>query len=215
MSNKIEIKPCEDISSFAADMKSWLEGKAAQLKGEGENKDQVYLLSFHDDGVVWGKIKDDGSLITSQSLNDDRFPKFRHETLQELRLFGEKGQLHIWRIGENQFKASLALKSETGEYEFLQDEEQVLHGTYFDGGNDDFMIVRDGEEGLRHAFPKVVDDDKFKVKDEKGKVVKDKNGKDVRKRPLRLHIKHYTEYDIDGCARIAFSRLVNVEVEGV
>ena len=192
MSNKIEIKPCEVDKSFVSDMKSWLQIKAKDLQSS-----KIYLLSFHDDGVVWGKVKDDGNLITSQSLNDDRFPKFRSETLQELRLFGEKGQLHVWRIGENQFKASLALDGNRGEYEFLQLEEQVLHGTKTENDSDanrEFTIVADGSEGLRHAFPQNVS---FKGE----------------KRPLRLHVKHYTEYDIDGCARITFSRLVNVSVK--
>lgn len=213
MDKKIEIKLCEVDNSFAKGMKSWLETKA---KDRDLESSEMYLLSFHDDGVVWGKIEKD-VLITSYFTGSPS-PEFRSETLQELRLFGEKGQLHIWRIGENEFKASLALDSDEGEYDFLQDEEQVLHGTKTENDSDanrEFTIVADGSEGLRHAFPKVVSDDSFKQKDERGNVVKDKNGKEVRKRPLRLHVKHYIEYDIDGCARIAFSRLVNVSVEGV
>lgn len=206
MSNKIEIKPCTDVSSFASNMKSWLESKVSDLQSK-----KIYLLSFHDDGVVWGKVE--RNVLQTSNFAGSPSPEFRSSTLQELRLFGENGQLHIWRIGENEFNASLAIDGAAGEYEFLQDENQVLWGTYFDGGNNDFMIVRDGEEGLKHAFPKVIDDDVFKVKDDKGNVVKDKKGKDVRKRPLRLHVKHYIEYDNDGCARIAFSCLVNVSVE--
>ncbi len=200
MEQRIKITPFKDkcVADFAVNMKSWLEAKAAELKGEDKNKDQVYLLSFHDDGVVWGKIKDDGNLETS-NFTDSPSPEFRSETLQELRLFGEKGQLHVWRKSETEYQASLALDGETGEYEFLQDEEQVLHGTKTENDSDvnrEFTIVADGSEGLRHAFPQNVT---FKGD----------------KRPLRLHVKHYIEYDIDGCARIAFSRLVNVSVEGV
>ncbi len=201
MASKIQIKPCENVSEFSKDMTAWLQTKASELKSSN-----IFLLSFHDDGVVWGKIKD-GKLLTSESLNDDRFPKFRSETLQELRLFGENGQLQIWRTSEIEFNASLALesefvtetdevKSEKCTYEFLQDENQVLWGTDYDDDNGDFMIVRDGSEGLKHAFPQVAQT-KF----------------DGKKRPLRLHVKHYIEYDNDGCARIAFSRLANVSVE--
>lgn len=191
MEQKIKIKTCEDISSFAQNMKSWIETKAKDLESS-----EIYLLSFHDDGVVWGKIKDGGSLITSESLNDARFPKFRPETLQELRLFGENGQFHVWRIGENEFEATLALESYLKDFEPI-DEKQVLHGTKTENDTDsmrEFTIVADGSEGLRHAFP-----NKVSFKGEK--------------RPLRLHVKHYIEYDNDGCARIAFSRLVNVSVE--
>lgn len=206
MTDKIEIKSCAVEADFSQNMKFWLEKKAGEL-----NSSAIYLLSFHDDGVVWGKV--DGNILKTSDFPNLPSPEFRSETLQEFRLFGENGQLHVWRIGESEFNASLALDGNAGDFEFLQSEEQVLYGTYFDGGNADFMIVRDGEEGLRHAFPKVVTDENFKQKGKDGKIVIDKNGKEVRQRPLRLHVKHYIEYDNDGCARVAFSRLVNVLVK--
>jgi CRISPR-associated protein (TIGR03984 family) len=189
MEKKIEIKSEKVNSNFTSDdFKQWLQKKAEELQSS-----EIYMLSFHDDGVVWGKVKR-GSLITSDFAGSPS-PEFRPQTLQELRLFGEKGQLHVWRIGEGEFKASLASDGDAGEYEFLQTEEQVLHGTHFDGGNSDFMIVRDGSEGLKHTFP-IIDKSKF----------------DGKKRPLRLKVNHYLEYDQDGCARIAYSRLVGVKV---
>jgi CRISPR-associated protein (TIGR03984 family) len=191
MDKKIEIKSAEVDSSFAADMKTWLQTKSSEL-----NSNEIYLLSFHDDGVVWGKIKNGKLLTSDENLPNTPSPEFRAETLQELRLFGETGQLHIWRIDEKQFDARLAIDDATGEYQFLQDEKQVLWGTDFVSDNTDFMIVRDGSQGLKHAFP-LVDKSKF----------------DSQKRLLRLKVNHYIEYDVDGCARIAFSRLVNVSVE--
>ncbi len=209
MEQKIKIEPCKDecVSGFSQNMKSFLESKATELKGIGEDKDQVFLLSFHDDGVVWGKVQfneAENELITSGDVENGSFklvetpsPEFRYETLQELRLFGDNGQLHIWRKSETEFEGSLALESYLKDFEPI-DEKQVLHGTDCESENGNFMIVCDGSEGLKHAFP-LVDRSKFGNS----------------KRPLRLHVKHYIEYDTDGCARIAFSRLVNVSVEGV
>jgi CRISPR-associated protein (TIGR03984 family) len=196
MNKKIKLTSVTVDSGFAKGMQTWLEAKVNDLQST-----EIYLLSFHDDGVVWGKIKG-GKLLTSDNLSNSPSPEFRTKTLQELRLFGEKGQLHVWRIGETQFKASLALDGETGEYELLlseeekedeKQEEQVLYGTDYVSDNGEFMIVRDGSEGLRHAFP-IVDASKF----------------DSKKRPLRLKVNHYIEYDQDGCARIAYSRLVKI-----
>jgi len=192
MNKKIEIE------SFKVEKKisALLLEKAESVGDDGK----VYLLSFHDDGVVWGKVKNQ-TLITSD-FKDSPSTLFRPETLQELRLFGEKGQLHIWRTGETEFKGCLALEDYLKDFEPIE-EKQVLHGTRIDtdeNGKDlsnvDFMIVRDGLEGLRHAFP-VVDKSKF----------------GDQKRPLRLLVKHYVEYDEDGAARIAYSRLANVSVE--
>lgn len=190
MDKKIKIIPCNIDNSFADGMKTWLQTKSGELKS-----DKIYLLSFHDDGVVWGKIEKDG-LITSDFTGSPS-PEFRSETLQELRLFGEKGQLHVWRIGDKQFQASLGLESYLKDFEPI-DEEQVLYGTDCESENGNFMVVKDGSEGLKHAFP-LVDKTKF----------------DGKKRQLRLHVKHYIEYDEAGCARISFSRLVNVSVKGV
>jgi CRISPR-associated protein (TIGR03984 family) len=179
------------------------------------NGAKTYLLSFHDDGVVWGKIKN-GKLETSDNLPDTPSPQFRAETLQECRLFSDKGELYIWRNG-NDFKARLiedSLTDTDAEEREHFEEKQVLWGTQIKNGNDEFTVVADGSEGLHHAFPQKVDDVEFKVKDDKGKVVKNDKGEDVRKRPLRLGLRHYLSYDGDGCAYVSLSRLVNVEVEG-
>lgn len=192
------------------------------LKNESEKKlganAIAFLLSFHDDGVVWGRIEN-GDLQTSD-FPDSPSPVFRVETLQECRLFNVNGELLVWRVGEKAFKARWIIDGDGKDDEYF-DEAQVLHGTQIDRDKDGkplangvFTVAADGMEGLRHAFPRKVEDEDFIVKDEKGKIVKAANGKETRKRPLRLCVRHYLSYDEDGCAYVSLSRLVNVEVEG-
>ena len=83
------------------------------------------LLSFHDDGVVWGKIEAGTLLTSNENLPETPSPEFSSTTLQELRLFGENGQLHIWRIGENEFQAGLGLETYLKDFEPIE-EKQVL-----------------------------------------------------------------------------------------
>ncbi len=187
--------------ALATDLRGWLEKYNADLFAS------AYLLSFHDDGVVWGRLITEnraGKLSTSDDLKDSQrkpfpSPEFRIDTLQECRLFNEQGELFIWRNG-NGFKARLiednSAAEDREEREYF-DERQVLWGTQVENGNDQFTIVADGSEGLRHAFPQRVDTNKF----------------DGKKRPLGLCVRHYLSYDGDGCAYISLSRLVNVDVE--
>lgn len=205
---KIKTTSFDDFTDFETKLKEWILKASKPIL----NGTETYLLSFHDDGVVWGKVNTNGELVTSDSLNDPRFPTFREVTLQECRLFSEQGELHIWRNGNGGFKGSLFIQSENSEIESIE-EKQVLWGTRTESGDDEFTIVADGSEGLRHAFPRKVIDERFKVKDDKGKVLKNEKGEDIRKRPLRLCVKHYLDYDEDGCAYTSLSRLVNVEVQ--
>ena len=187
--------------TVGADFRTWLKEEA--LKLSDDNSKEVYLLSFHDDGVVWGKVNGI-DLLTSADLPDTPSPEFRKETLQECRAFSTKGEVLIWRVGENQFKARLVedIEDESQE-ENCFDENQVLWGTQAEGGNDEFTIVADGSEGLRHAFPMRKSEIETKFS---------KNPKEL-KRPLRLCARHYLKYDQEGCAYVWLSRLVQVNVE--
>lgn len=200
---KVRIDTQINTDELAQDLAGWLENYEA---GPSAN---AYLLSFHDDGVVWGKLKSENGrneLLTSAEFIDSQglpllspSPKFRAETLQECRLFSDNRELHIWRNGYG-FKARLiddnSADSDAEDREYF-DEKQVLWGTQAENGNDEFTIVADGAEGLRHAFPQRVEANKF----------------DGKQRPLGLCVRHYLSYDDDDCAYISLSRLVNVDVE--
>jgi CRISPR-associated protein (TIGR03984 family) len=230
----IKLKTNAEIKTdeISTNLRKWLEDNSNSLKPDananGVEPDEkandkatdetVYLLSFHDDGVVWGKLKAENGvskLLTSDVLKDSAgksfpspSPEFRVETLQECRLFSIKGELYVWRNG-NGFKARLiednSMNSKAEDREYF-DEKQVLWGTQIEiikdnnGSlltNGNFTVIADGSEGLRHAFPQKVDAKKF----------------DGKKRPLRLCVRHYLTYDNDGCAYVSLSRLVDVEVE--
>lgn len=196
-----KVKPLKEAVPTDDDkLRGWLISKASSLISDAKDLD-AYLISFHDDGVVWGKLKSAngaGELLTSDCLSDSPSPSFRAKTLQECRLFSRKGELLVWRVGEGTFKSRLIEDDEDApqkEAEFF-DEPQVLWGTRTESDvnvSSDFTIVADGSEGLRHAFPQAV---QF-------------NGS---QRPLRLCVRHYLAYDEDGCARIAISRLVTVGI---
>lgn len=229
----IKLKTDAEIKTdeLSANPRKWLEDNSSGLKPDSNAKDKtVYLLSFHDDGVIWGKLKTENGtskLLTSDELKDSQgkpfpSPEFRVETLQACRLFSERGELYVWR-NDNGFKARLiednSTASDTEEREYF-DEAQVLHGTQIDKDKDGnlltngvFTVVVDGSEGLRHAFPQQVLDEEFKIKDDKGRFLKNTKGEEVRKRPLRLCVRHYLSYDDDGCAYVSLSRLIKVGIE--
>ncbi len=76
-------------------------------------------------------------------------------------------------------------------------EDQVLWGTQ-GKVQDNFTLLSDGQQELYHAVPltNIQFDDPQKLK-----------------RPVRLKVKHYIEYDDDGLARIGLSRLVDLFAE--
>ena len=197
-----KVEPLQEaVPTDDADLRGWLKSKACTLRSVAD-KFEVYLISFHDDGVVWGKSKSSNGadeLLTSDSLSNSPSPSFRAKTLQECRLFSRKGELLVWRVAEGIFKSRLIEDDEDApqkEAEFF-DEQQVLWGTRTESNvsvSSDFTVVADGSEGLRHAFPQMV---QF-------------NGN---QRPLRLCVRHYLAYDEDGCAYINLSRLLNVDVK--
>lgn len=78
------------------------------------------------------------------------------------------------------------------------DEQQILWGTSGEEC-DTFTLLRDGEQGLRHAVPLTGLAPMF--------------GYDgaARRRPVRLRVRHYIDSDRDtGVARLALSRLVDI-----
>lgn len=200
---KVERTIDKNIPVDKVDFKSWLVEEAQELDPQ-----DIYLLSFHDDGVVWGKLKKEGDqhkLITSDdALKNSPSPKFRLETLQECRLFGQNGELLIWRTDGDNFNARRIIDKKTDKPDEIEyfDEPQVLWGREIEYSDEDFTIVREGQ-GVRHAFPMKLEPSAFQSsEDEKS-----------RSRPLRLLVRHYLAYDEDGCVYINLSRLVKVDVQ--
>ncbi len=171
---------------FGDDLRSWIVAQATQYNLQ-------YLLAHADDGVNWG-IVDNGQLTVSHDCYPKHTPQLRLATLQQFRLFGEAGELYLWRVDEQWHGRFL---------DGTRDQEAdtfpttyLLWGTSEDtrqkSADARFILLADGEEGLRHAPPRL-------------------EGFDANKHYLALKVLHYVAYDGDGQAHVAASRLVELK----
>lgn len=173
---KCDIKRVTVTSDFNEDMKKWLENEA-KIHG------LRWLLAHAYDGIIWGEEREDGLHLSNILFG----PNLRISTLQMARLFGETGELLIWR-GDNGWQVRMLKEGEGADKEYY-DESQLLWGTDVEKSQDGFVLLRHGSEGLRHAPPFVSEDAKLR---------------------LKLNIRHYINYDQDGQAYIEFSRLISI-----
>ncbi len=179
------IRPVTIDKNFVANLRPQLEQMAVEHK-------LLYLLAHAYDGVIWGRF-DKGKLTLSGEVFDveEVSVKLRQETLQQARLFGPAGELLIWRTGDG-FAAHLINEEGVQPEDILEDETHWLWGTGMtinDMPNDlKFTLMHEGQEGLRHAPPR-------------GEA---KNWR------VGLQVRHQVQYDEQGQAYIALSRLVDL-----
>lgn len=166
-----------------------------------------WLLAHADDGVIWGRV-DSGRLVTSYEAARNHAHgrnvclPLRIETLQQARLFAPHAELLLWRDGNKQetWHAGLIRDAQNSDeaanalWTDAFDEAQMLWGTHGDRLPDDFTLLRDGSQGLRHAVPL--------------SLRLDADGKTD---PPRLIVRHYLNGE--GLARIVASRLVELKEE--
>ena len=175
------------------DLHSW-------LKEQAMSHQIPYLLGHAEDGVIWGRFDklDNWKLTTAEEVfpksqfNEMKidFPKLRVLTLQQCRIFGQNGEILLWRISAQKFKWRFIGNPEGEKIA----ESQILWGT---NGikRDSFTLLWDGSQGFKHAVP-------FTDIELKG---------DRLVKPVRLLIHHYIKYDEEtGLARIDRSRLVHL-----
>ena len=178
-----------DLNTFTTDIVAWF----ATQSPLGTD---TWLLAYAEDGVIWGKLEQ-GKLALPQTDT----PTLTPLTLLEARLFGENGEVHIWRT-DNGFSACRITEQpkENGAF----DEIQRLWGTDFDRDSkvgDGFTLLVDGLEGLRHAVPLVVPTNYF-VKPP------------PRFHPALIQTRHYFQVDAEtGVTSVALSRLVSIDAE--
>lgn len=143
---------------------SWLEKQtgAYQLTREDAS---CYLLAHADDGVIWGRIEPDGTLITSHDALKNskdttlqaKLPRLQEKTLQQARLFSRHGEVAIWRDGEGEWRGRVIINAageEKADWEDSFDEPYLLWGTYVvEALPDHFTLVADGQQGMYHAVP--------------------------------------------------------------
>jgi len=178
------IKVLETID-FGEDLRTWLVAQAT-------HHNLSHLLAHADDGVNWGVVED-GQLTVSHDRYKAYAPELRLETLQQLRLFGEDGELYLWRV-DKQWYGRL-LEGQHDKDADTYSTTYLLWGTSEDARQDNaddrFVLLADGEEGLRHALPRPEDFD-------------------ADSHYLTLKVRHYVAYDNDGQAHVAASRLVGL-----
>jgi len=183
-----------DVTIDSGNFQKWFETQATV-------GDEAWLLAHADDGIIWGKLQN-GKMVLSDKFSAIS-PSLRPKTLQEARLFGEKAEVRLWRDNsefrsfriEDYFEVHEANSAEAF------DEDYILWGTRIEDRCENFSLMSEGRQGLRHAVPLVLNEDDFK------------EGYSYR-HPLRLRVRHYLDYDADGKAFIRISRLVKLLAKG-
>jgi CRISPR-associated protein (TIGR03984 family) len=172
------------------EMRDWLQAQATTYNLR-------WLLAHADDGVIWGENRN-GQLVTSDSVVPQVSPPLQTITLRQARLFSAAAEMLLWRDGDNKWHARLIRQLRVGEtptFSETIDESQILWGTETAALPNNFTLMNDGAQGLRHAVPLAL------------------NGSyDERTRPLRLYVRHYILEDNSGFARIVASRLIDLKV---
>ena len=85
--------PINNIHELIHDDKTlvlWLEKQAKDYHFN-------YLLAHAEDGVIWGKFEND-KLKTADIVFPEDCPKLRLLTLQQCRIFGESGEILLWKV---------------------------------------------------------------------------------------------------------------------
>ncbi|AFZ28132.1 CRISPR-associated protein, TIGR03984 family [Cylindrospermum stagnale PCC 7417] len=183
------------------------------LQKEAKEYQFKYLLAYAEDGIIWGHFDEDENykIITADIVFHKNnfavdFANLRLLTLQQCRIFGENGEILLWKSHKN-WQARLIKDNPSIEYIH---EEQILWGTQIekgkngeDGEKHGFTLLSDGSQGLKHAVPLTSLSSYFSPTDKKKLY-----------RPVRLVINHYIKYDDEtGIARIFLSRLVSLKAK--
>ncbi len=178
---------------------SWLLGEENAAAPE-EASGLVWALAHCDDGVTWGRYD---AVARAWRLGEhvapEVSPPVRSETLQELRLFGEGGEVLIWRTDAGLWGRVLR---ETDPVADRDDEANPLRPSnesrILRGGrviaqcDNDFTHVGDGT-GAEQVLPLAASEEQ------------------LRAAQVRLEVRHYyEEHAKTGAVRIAATRLVKL-----
>lgn len=173
--------------------------------------DPLWLLAHCDDGVIWGIVEKDAlRLPLAFSIRSDiSLPRPRAMTIQQLRIFGGRGELLIWRNedvqrtvgggGSGWLRGRLLLDQPIDSerpHTRPKDERWLLFGDTVESSGTDraFAVVAERRRRRVQVVPiaEGLLDGSFR---------------------LALNVKHYFECDaVSGCVRRAVTRLVSLEV---
>ncbi len=162
-----------------------------------------YALIHLDDGVLWGSV--DGAKLSVPDPNDDWTPKLRSVTVQQCRVFGDRGELFIWREAENRWRGRVVI--EGGDTDIAMFEEpQILYGdTAHDGDERRELPPPPAKPGFTAIY-------EFKKGTGIRQIVPiDATDAMERGERVTLTVRHYLKPDDDGQARFFCSRLKSIE----
>ncbi|MCS6954353.1 MAG: CRISPR-associated protein Csx19 [Bryobacterales bacterium] len=176
---------------------AWVRGEAA---APGIIPDDLRWALLHsDDGVTWGRFeRERNAWRLSDAVKSDLCPPVREEWLQQLRLFGPKSEVLIWREEGGLWGRILleeVARCPLDDVLRPSEESRILLGDHVIAKlPDDFTHVGD-RAGLQQVLPLSV------------------STRDLQARRVRLKVRHYWEqYPASGAVRIAATRLVEVFV---
>ncbi len=121
------------------------------LAGHASAHGLRYLLVYDADGVTWGLLAGEKFIFSHEAFSDDleRIP-VRIATLQQARLFGEAGEVLLWRT-EGGFAVRQILDGG-------QQPDNCVEESYWLWGagllaTEQFSLLCEGQQDLRHAPP--------------------------------------------------------------
>jgi CRISPR-associated protein (TIGR03984 family) len=175
---------------FVADPRVWFEAQLVDRSFE-------YLLVHADDGIIWGRRDEDNNLRLSIDAfsNSKIYPavavELRAVTIQQARLFGDGGEILIWRTPQG-FQCRRLMDDDSAHNDVYDEAYLMWHqGSQPEevAEEERFALLKEGGQGPRHAPPVVPEG---------------------RNRP-KLIVRHYVDYDEQDQAYVALSRLVRLE----
>jgi CRISPR-associated protein (TIGR03984 family) len=181
---------------------AWLLGKRGSAP-EDLGAGFAWVLAHSDDGVTWGRFDGEaGRWRLGHDAVPDVSPPIRPEALQELRLFGDGGEVMIWRSDEGlrgRLLEDAKGDSPRDEADPLRPSEElrIVRGDRIraDAGGG-FTRVTDAT-GAEQVLPIALDD------------------AHLRQHKVRLHVRHYWAQNAeDGTVRIAVTRLLKLTTGG-
>lgn len=176
----------------------WLYEQAAPSLQTG------YLLAHALDGVIWGRIAA-SRLTTGDQIKGDITAVLHNDTLQEVRIFNDAVEWHLWRA-EDRWQLCVTQDQPESTPDDLArafDEYHVLWGTYAAWRGDGFTLVEEGMQGLRHLLPLALSSAFPQTRSE---------GENYTRRRVCLRVRHYLgAVDRSGAHVIIRSRLVDLE----
>lgn len=189
------------FSEFAKDVATWLVQQAAGLASAAQ---PVFLVIHADDGVIWGRIQNG---VLSYPKPSAWTPPLRAVTVQQCRLFGDLGELFIWREAEKVWRGRRLVDIPGVAYEVITERPYLVGDRIYDSERDSsdsrltswpqgFTPIIEIATGMRQIVPCAVSVNNA------GEIIQGQ-------RP-RLTVLHYLHEDEDGQSLIKCSRLKHI-----